>query len=236
MIITKKFEMDLDKRTGSPTVNAVQGDTNTRAVELTLQCNDAAWTIPEGVTAKVVHPGGEYDTMPDGTAACSINGSMVTALIHPDLTKKAGKVPFQVALILEGNLLSTFTMTLDVQANPSEEVSTAITIVRGTTKTVRFTLTDTEGNPRALADGEVLRFGVKKTADEETCLIEKELTDAEYEDGAYLLILNPADTENLKIDTYYYDLGLQNGPSYFNVIECSRFEVRRNITKREVDG
>ena len=40
----------------------------------------------------------------------------------------------------------------------------ALSVVRGTTNTIRIDVTDSNGTPYALGIGEVLRFGVKRNA------------------------------------------------------------------------
>ena len=51
-----------------------------------------------------------------------------------------------------------------------------ISIVRGTTNTLNVTLKDPQGGAYVLADGEVLRFGVKLSHADRAYLILKELT------------------------------------------------------------
>lgn len=109
-----------------------------------------------------------------------------------------------------------------------------ILIIRGTNQTINIKLQSAPENPYLLEDGEFLRFGVKKAPDSKSYLILKELSNAEYENESYVLQLVPADTEKLAFGCYYYDVGMQSGTNYFNVIECSKFEVKHNITERKV--
>lgn len=108
-----------------------------------------------------------------------------------------------------------------------------VAMIRGTTHILNISLSDSSNGSYALPAGEVLRFGVKKRPADRVYLIKKELTSANYENGVYVLILSPSDTEDLPFGRYYYDVGLQNGASYFNVIECSEFDILYNITERE---
>ena len=108
-----------------------------------------------------------------------------------------------------------------------------VAVIRGTTHILNISLSDSSSGSYFLSEGEILRFGVKRTPTDHVYLIEKELTSEDYEDGAYVLTLSPIDTENLPFGRYYYDVGLQTGTNYFNVIECSEFDVRYNITSRE---
>lgn len=112
-----------------------------------------------------------------------------------------------------------------------------VTMVRGTTHTIIISLKDPAGNPRTLAADEVLRFGLKRFPEDNTCLITKELTTANAdENGDYLLILVPSDTINLEIGTHYYDVGLQNGTTYDNVIPCSPFKIGANISEAVINA
>lgn len=111
-----------------------------------------------------------------------------------------------------------------------------VAIIRGTTHILNINLSASSEESYVLSEGEILRFGVKRFPTDSTYLIEKELTGANYDDvaGVYVLIISPSETETLPFGRYYYDVGLQNGASYFNVIECSEFDIRYNITQREV--
>ena len=112
-----------------------------------------------------------------------------------------------------------------------------ISMIRGTTQPISIVVKATDGSNYVLADGEILRFGVKKKFDNPSgaYLIEKEMTSANLsESGAYILTLVPSDTEPLDFGTYYFDIGLQSGSNYYNVIECSKFNIEYNITLSEV--
>lgn len=112
-----------------------------------------------------------------------------------------------------------------------------LSMIRGTTQSISIAIKASDGTDYVLSDGEILRFGVKKRYDTtgSAYLIEKELT-AENANGsgAYVLTLVPSDTEPLDFGTYYYDVGLQSGNNYYNVIECSKFHIDYNITLPEV--
>lgn len=108
-----------------------------------------------------------------------------------------------------------------------------IAIIRGTTKTLNINISQVAGESYVLADGEILRFGVKKSPEHSAYVIKKNLTSANYDNGVYVLTLTPEDTEQLNYGCYYYDVGLQVGSEYFNVIECSEFDIRHSITTRE---
>lgn len=120
MIITQTIQMDLDRMGIAPCIEAVQGDTGTRAVELTLCSGGAPWPIPTGVTGRIRFQkpdgtGGVYDTMPDGTAAVRFQGSRITTTLAPQMLTAAGIVFVQVEMILAGKSLATFPFRVAVQ-------------------------------------------------------------------------------------------------------------------------
>lgn len=109
-------------------------------------------------------------------------------------------------------------------------MKTDVKIIRGTTNTFNITVTDASGNLYSLASGEKLLFGVKKKHTDEEYLILKTVTDGT--NGVYTVTINPDDTEDLDCNRYFYDVGIQSGTAFYNVIEASVFEVCKNITKR----
>lgn len=114
-------------------------------------------------------------------------------------------------------------------------MSKTISIVRGTTNAFDIALTDQTGAFYTLQSGEVLRFGVKLRTDLSEYKLVKDLTAADINDegSAYVLTLRPDDTEDLACCRYCYDIGLQSGSDYFNVVPCSDFVLHHNITGRE---
>lgn len=108
----------------------------------------------------------------------------------------------------------------------------ALSVVRGTTNTIRIDVTDANGTPYVLGIGEVLRFGVKRNAASSDYLIRKDITSGT---GSYLVTLMPEDTIGLAVSQYLFDVGLQSGDNYYNVIPATVFNVLGNITKREAD-
>ena len=127
MIVTHKIEMDfLSKKENAaiPQIRVVQGDCNSRMLELTLFADQVAWTIPGGVSVQMRYrkpdgTGGIYDTMPDGAQAWNINGNTVSVLLAPQMLAVAGIVRSQVALILNGNFLAAFEVRIAVEEDPS---------------------------------------------------------------------------------------------------------------------
>ena len=125
MIVTHKIKMDLSRRGITPVVHMVQGDSNTRALEISLYDNGQPWEIPQGITAAVAFSKadgtkGLYDKLPDKSNATTIAGSVVTAILAPEVLTCAGQV--RVAIVLydaEMDTLATFTIMVVVEANPA---------------------------------------------------------------------------------------------------------------------
>ena len=104
-----------------------------------------------------------------------------------------------------------------------------IEIVRGTTNTLKIEVTDADGNAYNLEDGEKILFGVKKDAKDEALVIRKTVT--QLYDGYCTIDLAPADTIGLEYGRYVYDVGLQSGNDYHNIIPVSALVIQPNITK-----
>lgn len=110
-----------------------------------------------------------------------------------------------------------------------------LSIVRGTTMTLQVSVKNTDGSTYILGDDEILRFGVSEHAGDRAYLFVKEMTSSDADGDSYAFTINPADTANLEFGCYQYDIGLQSGNDYYNVIECNDFRVAHNVT-RWADG
>lgn len=107
-----------------------------------------------------------------------------------------------------------------------------ISIVRGTTNTFAVAVADENGDAYTLGSGEVLRFGVKKRPGDAEYIFMKESAEPNT-DGNYEFTIEVDDTAELAFGEYCYDVGLQSGTDYFNVIPASPFTVEANVTKWE---
>ena len=130
MTVTHKINIDLTRGGIIPGIKATQGDANTRQLEITLQTDSAEWAVPEETNISVAFRNlrdghkGWYDQLPDGTAACSFNGNVVTAILAPAVLSSAGDV--KVAVVLQDaslNQLATFGVTVTVEPNPAAGAS-----------------------------------------------------------------------------------------------------------------
>lgn len=104
-----------------------------------------------------------------------------------------------------------------------------IEIVRGTTLPISLEVTDANGLPHTAAAGEVILFGIKKEATDAAPIFCKAAV-AEDETGVYSITIYPENTQGLAPGRYYYDVGLESGGDYFNIIEPSPFMILPNIT------
>lgn len=127
MNVSTKIKMDLTKPILGLTVHAVQGDAYSRDLQIALYRDLSAWTIPTGTTVSVRYAKpdktqGYYDTMPDGTSAWSFQDNILTVQLAPQVLTVAGCVKVQIELVLGTHILSTFTLNLYVEADPSAGV------------------------------------------------------------------------------------------------------------------
>ena len=123
MIITSKVNTDLMRPSRTAVINAVQDDRYSRNLELSLYADEVPWNIPENTHVLIRYSkndgkGGEYDTLPDGTAAWSAEGNQLTLALAPQVLTVPGPVSLSVRLVLEEKELSTFSILIHVQAKP----------------------------------------------------------------------------------------------------------------------
>ena len=123
MTITHKIEIDLAAPRLQPPIRVMQGDAYSRRIEISLMNDGTAWEPPDGVAIRVGYSRvdgtrGFYDTLPDGSAAGSVDGNTVTVAIAPKMLTAPGGVPLAVTLILGDAEISTFPVMLQVAARP----------------------------------------------------------------------------------------------------------------------
>ena len=109
-------------------------------------------------------------------------------------------------------------------------MSQRIEIVRGTTKTLAITVTDSNNDIYTLEDGEKVVFGVKRKPEDSRPVILK--TPTSGENGVYAMTITPADTEELPFGKYFFDVGILSGSNYHNIIKPRPFMILPNATKR----
>lgn len=126
MEVTKSVDIRLDDRRVIPPIYAVQGETG-RQVKISLLTAEGQWVIPANASALVRFrkPDGTcgvYNALPDGSKAYSITGNTLTIQLAPQMLTVAGKTMVQVSIVSDGTSVSTFAMSLCVQADVSAEV------------------------------------------------------------------------------------------------------------------
>lgn len=115
--------MDLAIRDPAIMIPVVQDDKYSRNIQIQLYENSLPKEVPANISGvvKFCKPdgtGGNYDALPDGTAACTFSGSTVTVALAPQVCTVPGKVRLVVALVDGDTELHTFQIHLEVQANP----------------------------------------------------------------------------------------------------------------------
>jgi hypothetical protein len=110
-----------------------------------------------------------------------------------------------------------------------EKVKKDIQMIRGTTQILNISVTDANKSPYVLGSGEFLLFGVKAKPEDNVYVVLKPVSSGA--DGVYTVTLAPDDTNHLPYGRYVYDVGLQSGNNYYNIIPTSGFAVLPNVTK-----
>lgn len=127
MITKHKINMDLAIRNTLPQLSAVQGDRNSRAVEITMTASGVAWA-PENVDTvflryrKIDGTGGCYDTLPDGTKAWSLEGNVLSVILAPQVLAVPEMVEAQAVLISGEQSVATFEFLIYVEEDLSAEI------------------------------------------------------------------------------------------------------------------
>lgn len=128
MDITHKISLDLQQTGARQVMFAKQGDRLTRIARLRLYDGGTEFSVPDGVTPQIAYAkpdgkGGIYDTMPDGSAACTVSGNVVTARLHPQMFSVAGIVACELRLLTgSGAQISTFSWFITVQASAADGI------------------------------------------------------------------------------------------------------------------
>lgn len=123
MIITHNIKMDLTLRK-IHVLDFVQGSSTTPLVQIQLFSQNQYWDIPDGAGVLIRYrkpnlKAGVYDTLPDNSPAWNISGNCVTIAIAPDVLSLPGECFLVVSLVLGDQEISSFKLTLRIQANPA---------------------------------------------------------------------------------------------------------------------
>ena len=112
MQVTSQITIDLAAPGLLPVLEGVQGD-SARAVALTLTENGKPWEIPQDARVMVRYchengQGGVFDTLPDGKAAYSFTGNVLTLTLPAQVWGARGIVRVQAVLVRQDRQLSVF--------------------------------------------------------------------------------------------------------------------------------
>lgn len=102
---------------------------------------------------------------------------------------------------------------------------TSITLTRGDTFKAQISITDKEGNPYVIQEGDSVRFAMKKSysdPDTEILIVKNIPTDT------LILTLDPEDTKALPFGTYVYDIQLTTASG-----EVDTFITKASLTLTE---
>lgn len=120
MMITNKINLDLQKPGTTPTIHAVQNDSYSRNLEITLYADRLPFVFPE--TGRVLiryrksdGKGGEYDTLPDGRCAWWTSRNVLTIALAPQVLTTPGSVLLSVTLLDGETQLSVFPIRIAVE-------------------------------------------------------------------------------------------------------------------------
>ena len=113
-----------------------------------------------------------------------------------------------------------------------------ITMVRG--DTLKLTLNNillSDGSEYVLSDSDIIYLDVKRYATDKTAIIRKSVTKADYIDGGLQFIFLPADTVDLSIAEYWFDVRLfVDDDNVYTIIPQSKFRIVQNITDIPSNG
>ena len=107
-----------------------------------------------------------------------------------------------------------------------------IALVRG--DTLKLTLTDirlSDGSEYVLNDTDIVYLDVKRYQNDKTAVIRKSATKADYIDGGLPFVFLPADTADLDISEYWFDVRLYcDDDNIYTIIPMSKFRIVQNVT------
>lgn len=121
MEITHKLEMDLENKAPMQWLELPRGDANTRKIRFLLTANHMPWPMPEGAVVLIRYckpdgTEGEYDTLPDGTAAWEALDNTLTIALAPQVLTTTGSVILYAVIRLDDKVLNTFALEILVRA------------------------------------------------------------------------------------------------------------------------
>ena len=128
MLVTYKITTDVMNKTVAPVIDAVQGEVNTREIEVEILADGIPLSIPENSSVYVRFrksdcTGGMYDVLPDGTKAYKIDGNVISVKLAPQMLSASGMVLAQLEIVSDDAILATFSFKVRVEPDPSASVA-----------------------------------------------------------------------------------------------------------------
>jgi hypothetical protein len=129
--ILKTLSIDLSGKQNAPVVYAVQGEKNSRKIRFDLFNGGVQWVIDRTASVLISYKkpdghGGMYDVLDSGESAFEFvensTNSVIITLAKQVLTT-VGNVPLLVSFMVGDEILSTFSIVLDVCENPGIDVA-----------------------------------------------------------------------------------------------------------------
>lgn len=155
MKVTSKINIDLRHPNAGVRVDAVQGDVNTRAVEISLFDGGAAWKVPSGVTAALAYkkPDSQQGCL-DESASVTVSGSTITIVMTKQMLAAPGTVNACIVLTdASKNQLTAFPFSVSVAANPAADVQQSDEPIKVDTSDATAAAEDIVAGKTAYVDG-----------------------------------------------------------------------------------
>jgi hypothetical protein len=97
----------------------VQGDTNSRKIEVSLFSDGSAWNVPDGSSVSLRYKNGNGDKGNILDIPYEIEKNVVSVTIESDILIASGESILQIVLLNGEHSLSIFSIAIDVQEDPS---------------------------------------------------------------------------------------------------------------------
>lgn len=127
MVIRNYINYDISKNGVAPVIDAVQGEKNSRFIELALFSNGEKFDVEEHIASlafkKPDGKSGWYDTLPDGRTAFSIMENVIIMEIAPQVLAVSGIVNAVMRIETKdgSGRATTFPFIINVSADPASD-------------------------------------------------------------------------------------------------------------------